>query len=166
MQALYDHGGYTMLDIRTSDEVNRFGQIPTARRAREGGVSVRVPFKNVKKRFEDGKQQIETSDNPDFLDQVAAKFSKDTKLLILDFDGQAAIDALEALYEKGFDQIVGIQGGYKMWFKTWDNKLKRRNLGEYQEHSWGEGRDSLGIHASGAGFENGDAQSKDFWSSF
>lgn len=166
MQALYDHGGYTILDIRTTAEVNRFGAVPNARRAKEGGTTVNIPFKNSKTWFEDGEQKTETSDNPDFLDQVSDQFDKDDKLLVLDFDGQAAIDALETLYENGFEQIVGIQGGYKTWFKTWDNKLKRRNLGEYQEHSWGDGRDSCGIHASGAGFENGDAQSKDFWSSF
>jgi rhodanese-related sulfurtransferase len=167
VQALYGHGGYIILDIRTPSQLDRFGKVPKVKRAVEGGYAVDVPYKLSKRRFEDGKSTETESDNPDFLAEVNQKFkNKDTKLLVLDFDGSHAIEALEALFENGFENIVGIQGGYKKWFKTWDNTLKRRNLGEYQEHSWGQGETSCGIHASGAGFENQDAASRDFWSGF
>ncbi len=42
------------------------------------------------------------------------------------------------------------------WFRTWDNKLNRRRYGEYAEDYAGEGSDSCGIHASGAGFDKVD----------
>lgn len=49
------------------------------------------------------------------------------------------------------------QGGFYAWFKVFDNKLGRRRMGEYAENYMGEGSDSTGIHASGAGFERVDA---------
>lgn len=73
-------------------------------------------------------------------------------------DGQAySIDALMALEEAGYTNLVGIAGGYYEWFRYFDNKMVRRNLGEYQEKYDGEGESSCGIHASGAGFERVDA---------
>jgi rhodanese-related sulfurtransferase len=163
---LYSHGGYTLLDIRTDVEVDKYGKVPVSR-APEGGYAVCIPFALSSKRFEDGVVKVETSPNPDFLLEVEQSFPKETKLIVMDFDGQVyAMEALEMLFEAGYENIVGLQGGYRNWFRTWDNKLKRRNLGEYQEHSWGEGETSCGIHASGAGFENQDAQSADFWKGF
>ena len=49
------------------------------------------------------------------------------------------------------------QGGYYAWNRTFDNKLGRRRFGEYAENYMGEGSDSCGIHASGAGFDRVDA---------
>ena len=51
-----------------------------------------------------------------------------------------------------------------------DFNLRRRNFGEYQENyssgdQLGMG-DSCGVHASGAGFENQDRLSGDFWDQF
>jgi rhodanese-related sulfurtransferase len=168
LQALYSHGGYTILDIRPNTEVDKYGKIPPSpNRPPEGGKTMCVPYMNSRKWFENGAVQVEMSPNPDFMNEVRARFRPETKLLVMDFDGQEyAIDALDQLYDAGYEEIAGLQGGYKNWFRTWDNKLKRRNLGEYQEHSWGEGETSCGIHASGAGFENQDAQSADFWKSF
>jgi rhodanese-related sulfurtransferase len=168
LQALFSHGGYTILDIRSDLEVDKYGRIPPEpKRPREGGKTVCIPYNNSRKWFENGKIQVEVTPNPDFMNEVRARFRPEAKLIVMDFDGQEfAIDALDQLFEAGYEEIVGLQGGYKNWFKTWDNKLKRRNLGEYQEHSWGEGETSCGIHASGAGFENQDAQSADFWKSF
>lgn len=56
--------------------------------------------------------------------------------------------------------MVWWQGGYYAWFSVFDNKLNRRKSGEYQENYMGEGSDSCGIHASGAGFERVDAIEK------
>ena len=164
VQALYAHGGYNILDIRTKAQQDQFGQVPNHQRTRQGGKAIHVPYKTTRKYFEDGKQQVETQDNPDFWDIVDRKFQKDSPILVMDWDGATyGIEVLEGLDEEGFENIVGIKGGYKAWFKTWDQKLRRRNLGEYQEHGWGEGRDSTGIHASGAGFTNQDRASGDFW---
>lgn len=165
-RVLYSHGGYTILDIRSEVEVDKYGKIPVSR-APEGGKAVCVPFQLSRKWFENGAVQVETSANPDFISEVQGRFAPDAKLIVMDFDGQDnALDALDMLFDNGYEEIVGLQGGYRNWFRTWDNKLKRRNLGEYQEHSWGEGETSCGIHASGAGFENQDAQSADFWNNF
>jgi rhodanese-related sulfurtransferase len=166
LQALYQHGGYDILDIRTPTQVDRFGKVPACARAQEGGYSICVPYKTSRRWFEDGKMQEEEEPNEDFLYDVEDQFDKDAKIMVMDFDGQTAIEALELLDDNGFTNIVGVQGGFKKWFKAWDTKLKRRNLGEYQEHSWGEGECSTGIHASGAGFANQDAQSGDFWKSW
>eukprot|EP01025_Chloroclados_australasicus_P061092 TRINITY_DN7959_c0_g1_i3.p1 TRINITY_DN7959_c0_g1~~TRINITY_DN7959_c0_g1_i3.p1 ORF type:complete len:222 (+),score=40.10 TRINITY_DN7959_c0_g1_i3:48-668(+) len=164
-RVLYSHGGYTILDIRNNNEIDKYGKVP---RDPRGGSSVCIPYQNARRWFEDGQVQTELTDNPDFLAEVEDTFPKDALLIVMDFDGQTcAMDALDQLFDAGYENIVGLQGGYRNWFRTWDNKLKRRVMGgEYSEHHWGEGETSCGIHASGAGFENQDAASADFWSSF
>jgi len=81
-----------------------------------------------------------------------------------------AVEVLEMLFEEGYENIVGMKGGFKPWFKTFDFNLRRRNFGEYQENynstdQLGMG-DSCGVHASGAGFQNQDRSSGDFWDQF
>lgn len=44
-----------------------------------------------------------------------------------------SIDALEALEEAGYENLSFVRGGYNAWFRIFDNKLARRNYGEYQE---------------------------------
>lgn len=156
MQCLYSKGGYIWFDVRHNVDIDRFGKVRDA---------ICVPFLNAKKQFVDGETKVSTSPNADFLAAVQKKFpKKDVKLLVGDMKGECAIDALEMLDGVGYTNIVGLQGGYLAWMKTWDNKLLRRNLGEYQEDPYGEGGASCGIHASGAGFKNQDAASADFWS--
>ena len=47
--------------------------------------------------------------------------------------------------------------GYNMWNRTWDAKMRRRNLpGDFQEE-WQHGADGCGVHATGATFQNQDA---------
>jgi hypothetical protein len=42
--------------------------------------------------------------------QVAEIFPKEAKLLVMDFDGHTcALEALEMLYDEGYENIVGIQ---------------------------------------------------------
>jgi hypothetical protein len=53
-----------------------------------------------------------------------------------------------------------LQGGYYAWFRVFDNKLKRRVMGEYAEQYTHDG-DSCGIHSSGAGFDRVDKA--DMW---
>lgn len=165
LQALYSHGGYVILDIRTNIEVDKYGMMPNDRTS---AGSVCIPFFDAKRKFENGRSVEEKTENPFFLEDVIYEFpDKDENILVMDFDGNSgAVEALDLLFDEGYENIVGMQGGYKDWFRTWDNKMKRRNMGEYQEHSWGDGETSCGIHASGAGFANQDAQSADFWKSF
>ena len=49
-------------------------------------------------------------------------------------DGKAySIDALTALDEAGYTNIVGIRGGYYAWTKVFDNSLRRRRGDNYTE---------------------------------
>jgi hypothetical protein len=101
------------------------------------------------------KKEFIKSDNPDFIKQFQRKFpAKDSLLLIGCSDGRSySMDALEALDEAGYTHIVGMKGGYYSWYKVFDNNLRRRRGDGYTEKYDGEGSDSCGIHASGAGFE-------------
>ena len=88
---------------------------------------------------------FQRSDNPDFVKIVEKSFpDKEAKLLIGCSDGRRySMDALIALDEAGYTNIVGLKGGYHAWFRIFDNKGNRRMLGEYQE-DYLKGGDSLG----------------------
>ncbi|KAK9861818.1 hypothetical protein WJX84_004120 [Apatococcus fuscideae] len=103
-------------------------------------------------------QVFKKSDNPDFLKTIEKRYpDKQTKFLIGCSTGtKYSLDALEALDEAGYENIAGLKGGYYAWFRVFDNKLGRRNLGEYQEEL-SAGGDTCGIHASGAGFARMDS---------
>eukprot|EP00879_Flechtneria_rotunda_P002041 GHRR01002220.1.p1 GENE.GHRR01002220.1~~GHRR01002220.1.p1 ORF type:complete len:226 (+),score=54.31 GHRR01002220.1:706-1383(+) len=154
-RVLYSNGGYTYLDVRTPLELEEIGKVKD---------SVNIPMMFASKVYDtqERKKVIKKEPNPDFVRQVEARFpDKNAKLLIACSNGtQYSIDALEALDEAGYVNIVGLKGGYQAWFRTWDNKLQRRRYGEYAENYTHDG-DSAGIHGSGAGFEKMDP--KDFW---
>lgn len=80
------------------------------------------------------------------------------KIIVSCSDGRnRAIQALEALDEAGYVNIVGLRGGYNMWNRTWDAKMRRRNLpGDFKEE-YQHGADGCGVHATGATFQNQDA---------
>ena len=134
--------------------------------------SISVPWIIEKKRFEDGKMVLSSEENPNFLTELKKKIpDTNTNIMVADLDGRThAIDALETLFEEGYENVIGIKGGFKMWFRTFDNKLRRRVFGQYEENyssgdQLGMG-DSCGIHSSGAGFENQDRLSGEFWDNF
>lgn len=81
------------------------------------------------------------SENPDFVSQVEKKFpDKESKLLIGCADGKRyAMDALMALDEAGYTNIVGLRGGFFGWYKAFDNKGVRRKFGEYAEDMFAAG---------------------------
>jgi hypothetical protein len=43
------------------------------------------------------------------------------------------MEALEALDEAGYENIVALKGGYYAWFRCWDNNLRRRRGDGYTE---------------------------------
>lgn len=152
-RVLYTHGGYTYLDVRSEAEYD------------DGKVlkSVHVPLIRAKSRWnsETQKKEFVQSANPDFLKMVEKKLpKKDTKILVGCSDGRArAIQALIALDEAGYTNLVGLKGGYMAWSKVFDNKLNRRREDGYTETYTHDG-DSCGIHSSGAGFDRVDAIEK------
>ncbi|KAK9838750.1 hypothetical protein WJX74_002624 [Apatococcus lobatus] len=149
-RALFSEGGYVYLDVRPQLEYEEAGKVPG---------SVNIPVVNSKRKWdpEQNKKVFEKSDNPDFVKTIEKRYpDKETKFLVGCSDGRKySLDALGALDEAGYGNLAGLKGGYYAWFRVFDNKLARRNLGEYQEEVI-HGGDSGGIHASGAGFERVD----------
>jgi len=150
-RVLFSCDGYAWLDVRSELEVSEVGSVKG---------SINVPFEHVNRVYDaaEGKKVVKRSPNTDFARMVEKKLpNKQAKIMIGDSDGTTyAIDALDALDEAGYENIVGIKGGYNAWFRTWDHKLNRRRGDGYQETYTHDG-DSCGIHASGAGFEKMDA---------
>mmetsp|Transcript_948 Transcript_948/g.2896 ORF Transcript_948/g.2896 Transcript_948/m.2896 type:complete len:272 (-) Transcript_948:843-1658(-) len=150
-RALYSDGGYTYLDVRPKLEVDDIGKVKG---------SVNVPMANSVRKYdpEQRKKVVQNlGKNEDFIKEINKKFpKKDAKLLVACSNGtKYSIDALEALDEDGYENIVGLKGGYYAWFSVFDNKLGRRRNGEYAETYTHDG-DTCGIHASGAGFDRVD----------
>lgn len=151
-RVLFSSLGYTYLDVRPALELEEVGKVRGC---------VNIPIVNSKKMFKDGKKVIQKADNPDFIKMIKKRFPDlESKIMVACSDGKAySMDALEALDDEGYVNIVGLRGGYYAWFKVFDNKLNRRNLGEFQENYNHDG-DSCGIHSSGAGFKRVDAIEK------
>ncbi|KAK9808139.1 hypothetical protein WJX73_001091 [Symbiochloris irregularis] len=153
-RALVSNGGYTYLDVRPTIELDQVGKV-------NGVKMVNIPVMNggAKWSSEKKKKVFFKKENPDFVSQVEKKFpDKDTKLLIGCSDGRRyAMDALMALDEAGYTNIVGLKGGFFGWYRAFDNKGVRRRFGEYAEDMYARGAgDSAGIHSSGAGFNRSD----------
>lgn len=150
-RALYSDGGYTYLDVRSEDEYDADGKVPNA---------VNIPLINTKRKWNLDTMvlEVEQSANPEFLNQIKAKFpDKDTPLLISCSDGtQRCIQALILLDGEGYTNIVGLKGGFIKWFETFDSKLIRRKHVHYETVYQADG-DAMGIHSTGAGFSRVDS---------
>ena len=83
---------------------------------------------------------------------------KEANIIVGCSDGRnRTLQALEFLDEMGYTNIVGLRGGYNMWNRQWDAKLRRRNLPGVFKEEYGHGADGCGVHATGASFQNQDA---------
>lgn len=62
--------------------------------------------------------------------QLEAKFpDKETKFLVSCATGRThSISALIALDEAGYENLVGLKGGYNAWIAMWDNNFRRRGM--------------------------------------
>ncbi|KAK9816815.1 hypothetical protein WJX72_005336 [[Myrmecia] bisecta] len=154
-RALFSSLGYTYLDVRPALEYEEVGRV-------KGSVNIPIKISKRVWNSEQKKKVIEKSDNENFVEQVKKRFpDTETPLLIGCSDGRTySIDALMALDEAGYTNMVGLKGGYYAWFRVFDNKLGRRRTGEYAETYTHDG-DSCGIHSSGAGFDRVDKA--DMW---
>jgi hypothetical protein len=72
-------------------------------------------------------QVVVKEPNPNFIQQFQRKFpSKETFFIVGCSDGKSyTLDALEALDEAGYVNMVALKGGYYSWFRKWDNNLRR-----------------------------------------
>lgn len=150
-RVLFSEGGYTYLDVRPALEFEDIGKVV-------GSVNIPLYVSTRKYDTEAKKKRVVKKDKvEDWIQKVEKRFpDKSVKLLIGCSNGtQYSIEALEALDEAGYENIVGLKGGFYSWFAVFDNKLGRRFFGEYAEQYTHDG-DSCGIHSSGAGFDRVD----------
>jgi len=150
-------------DIRAKTEIERVGaypkQYPTDHKWNTGIFA--VPMIDAVPKYDAALQKkvYNQTPNKDFLARVMKVFpNKEAKIIISCSDGRnRAVQALEALDEAGYTNIVGLRGGYNMWNRTWDAKMRRRNLPGVFAEEYSHGADTCGVHATGASFANQDS---------
>lgn len=144
------HLNYTYVDVRPALEIDEVGKWKRA---------INVPFFNSKRVYDAGenKKVVVKEANPQFVQQFQRKFpDKETPLIVGCSDGKSyTLDALEALDEAGYYNLVALKGGYYSFFRKWDNNLRRRRHDGYTENDNHEAA-GCGIHGTGAGFERMD----------
>lgn len=150
-QVLITEGGYSFVDVRPGQELDDAGKY---------SKSINVPLYNAKWHWdpEARKKKFIKEENPKFIEMIKKKFpDPESKILVVGRDGKTyAIEALEALDDAGYVNIVGLRGGYYGWFKVYDNNLRRRRADGYTEKFDGIGETACGIHGTGAGFDRVD----------
>jgi len=137
---LFAADGYDVLDVRSDAEIEFVGNFPTARKNKEVGVRFHcIPLINAVRKYDSF---------PD----------KEAKIIITCSDSRdRAIQALELLDEWGYVNIVGLKGGYNMWNRQWDQNMRRRNLPGNFKEEFSHGAEGMGVHGTGASFQNQDA---------
>lgn len=93
---LLDEGEHVYLDVRSSGEFES-GHVPGA---------INIP---LLERSPAGPGMIE---NPDFLDQVEARFGKDDRIIVGCLRGGRSMKAAQLLIATGFTNVVDMRGGY------------------------------------------------------
>lgn len=157
-RALFSTYGSIFLDIRSAYERENTGRCP-------GSMNIELIHNERKWDSAAGAKIVKQEANKNFLSDVAKKIpDKTTEILVVCSDGRdRAIQALELLDDNGYNNIVGIRGGFNKWFQTFDNKLTRRREDGYKEDYSGIGETACGIHGTGAGFDRMDAVEKMPW---
>ena len=144
-RCLFSDHGYNILDIRSEVEIDQIGNFPRSLPSdhpANGGKFFEVPLIFAKSQYdsEAGKKVMKNMEkNEGFIRKVEELFpdKANAKIIVACSDGRnRAIQALEALDAAGYVNIVGLRGGFNMWNRTWDAKMRRRNLpGDFQECS-------------------------------
>jgi len=128
LQVLFTEGGYTYLDVRPEYELDEAGKVRNC---------VNVPVYTAENKYDAaaGKKLLKKFPNDKFIAQVEKKIpNKETKLIVACSDGKSyCMEALEALDEAGYSNMVALKGGYYAWFRCWDNNLRRRRGDGYTE---------------------------------
>ena len=152
-------GGYKILDVRADSEIDFVGNYP--RDQINGSKFVVASIVNATRKYdsEKGEKVYQQSVNANFKAQVEKLFpDKEAKVIVACSDGRnRTLQALETMDEMGYVNIVGLRGGYNLWNRQWDAKLRTRNLPGVFKEDYIHGADGCGVHATGAGFQNQDA---------
>lgn len=148
---LMKEAGYIYLDVRSYLAVDTYGHVP-------GSVNIPIIAASRKWDSEKGDNVVTVEPLDDFIDHVKYVFpEKDTPLLVACATGrQYSIDALMALDDEGYENIVGLKGGFNRWTRTFDNNMRRRGNPKYETVYNADG-DGMGIHSTGAGFARMDS---------
>jgi rhodanese-related sulfurtransferase len=159
---LFAADGYDVLDVRSEAEIEFVGNFPTARKNKEVGVRFHcIPLINAVRKYDSevGAKVYVQSKNESFKEKIEQTFpDKEAKIIITCSDSRdRAIQALELLDEWGYVNIVGLKGGYNMWNRQWDQNMRRRNLPGNFKEEFSHGAEGMGVHGTGASFQNQDA---------
>jgi len=154
-RVLYSEGGYIIVDVRSKVEYEKDGKIVG---------SYNIPLINVKRTYDSSSEdklnpyKLEQSRNTDFLKEVTnrVKGDKSAKIMVVCSDGtDRALQALTILDEAGFDSLVGIKGGMKMWSAVWDPRLRRIRGQTVYSTVFNSPGDALGVFDTGAFTDKG-----------
>ena len=142
-RVLWDDG-WVFLDIRNDQEREFFGKLPHPPKGTIGGVSEVVVVSGPEceadiplvtstgYRFDSaagGKVFQNQRVNENFLSEVEKRFpdKKAAKIVVVCSDGrQRSVHALDMLDEAGYEKLVLLKGGFNLYNRGWDGKLKRR----------------------------------------
>ena len=142
-RVLWDDG-WVFLDIRNDQEREFFGKLPNPPKGTIGGVSevvvvsgpecvANIPLvTSTGYRFDataGGKVFQNQHKNENFIAEVEKRFpdKKAAKIVVVCSDGrQRAVHALDMLDEAGYEKLVLLKGGFNLYNRGWDGKLKRR----------------------------------------
>jgi len=136
--------GWDFLDVRDDAEAAFFGSIPNPPPGTIGGHNEvvvvsgrekvrRVPLVRAKGyRYDssvNAKVFVDPAVDDDFVAEVEKEFpdKKKASIVVVCSDGrQRAVAALEMLEEAGYERLVLLQGGFNLYNRGWDGRLKRR----------------------------------------
>ena len=136
--------GWDFLDVRCDAEIEFFGALPNPPPGTVGGACEVIVVSGPEKvrrvplvtstgyRFDSSvgrKVFMNQEVNINFVADVEKVFpdKKEARIVVVCSDGrQRAVRALELLEEAGYEQLVLLRGGFTLYNRGWDGKLKRR----------------------------------------
>jgi len=142
-RVLWDDG-WDFLDVRCEPEVEFFGAVPNPPPGTVGGHNEVVVVSGPEKvrsvplvtsssyRFSSEANAKVFNDpvvDAEWLDKVKKEFpdAASAKIVVVCSDGrQRAVAALEMLESAGYEKLVLLKGGFNLYNRGWDGKLKRR----------------------------------------
>jgi rhodanese-related sulfurtransferase len=153
---------YAFLDVRSQEELESEGKVlpkmPNVFHA---------PIVKFSKRYDSvlGRKVVDKAPNANFVAEVGQKvLSKDQGLILLcsgvpSQGAQRSAQALEALRNAGYNNLVVLQGGYPAWAVQYTNKLERRVVSFVIASGGTSIEQSTGVSSKGSGVSGKDTTS-------